>query len=395
MTSAIKYSILIPTRNGAKYLLSAIKSILDQEYSNCEVIISINHSEDNSLNLVNSIEDPRIKVIMPPKLLSMTKHFEWLLGHANGQWIAMLGDDDGLMPYFFEKCDHLLLSYPDTKAINSSAAVYYWPGHPGSPKVFDYHYSSKQKMVNSKLQLLLALSGVNSFSALPQIYNTSVIHQSVIQKIKQKSNNIFYNEAAPDVYSGVAIASTLKGYLKTKCPLFWCGISPKSNGLAHILRSTKEETVDMSTRVDEFDHLNHIQQIKISNKVDPILWKHGIGPVHVYSALHMLPFKTVYTNMKWIDYLVHGFIILKIKATQNLFEKESLKRCLKKQIQINKLNPIILWFFNFLPASFLKRRFRAKRKPSKNTIYSMDHEKYPNILAASEDALKIYRQQNP
>ena len=105
MDNLIKYSILIPTRNGIKYLPFCIKSILSQDYINFELIVSDNHSTDGTWQYLKSIHDNRVKIIKPVHSLSMTDHFEWLLSHAGGEWIILLGDDDGLQPYFFELSD--------------------------------------------------------------------------------------------------------------------------------------------------------------------------------------------------------------------------------------------------------------------------------------------------
>src|SRR5215471_19694655 len=91
-----KFSILIPTRNGAPYVFSAINSILRQSYESCEVVVSVNHSTDETMSQVRSIDDPRLRVVVPPAPLSMTLHYEWCLKQARGEWITILGDDDGL-----------------------------------------------------------------------------------------------------------------------------------------------------------------------------------------------------------------------------------------------------------------------------------------------------------
>ena len=66
-----KFSIVIPTRNGAPYVFSAINSILRQSYPSCEVVVSVNHSTDETMSQVRSIDDPRLRVVVPPAPLSM------------------------------------------------------------------------------------------------------------------------------------------------------------------------------------------------------------------------------------------------------------------------------------------------------------------------------------
>ena len=59
----IKFSICIPNYNYAQYVGETIQSVLDQSYENFEIIIADNASEDDSLNVIKSFNDPRIKLI--------------------------------------------------------------------------------------------------------------------------------------------------------------------------------------------------------------------------------------------------------------------------------------------------------------------------------------------
>lgn len=53
----------MPVYNGAKYLHESIQSILNQTYKNFELIIIDDGSTDNSIEIINSFIDKRIKVL--------------------------------------------------------------------------------------------------------------------------------------------------------------------------------------------------------------------------------------------------------------------------------------------------------------------------------------------
>ena len=55
-------SILLPVFNDAKFIKKAVKSVLVNTYSNYELIIVNDGSTDNSLEILNTIKDQRIKV---------------------------------------------------------------------------------------------------------------------------------------------------------------------------------------------------------------------------------------------------------------------------------------------------------------------------------------------
>ena len=88
-----KISILIPTKNGGRYLSYCIDSIIKQDYKNLEIIISNNYSTDNTKEYLSTITDERVKVIVPERRLSLTENCEFTLSHATGDWIMLLGDD--------------------------------------------------------------------------------------------------------------------------------------------------------------------------------------------------------------------------------------------------------------------------------------------------------------
>jgi glycosyltransferase involved in cell wall biosynthesis len=56
-------SVIIPTYNQANFLREAIQSVIDQTFTDWEAIVVNNYSEDNTIEVVESFKDPRIKLI--------------------------------------------------------------------------------------------------------------------------------------------------------------------------------------------------------------------------------------------------------------------------------------------------------------------------------------------
>ena len=57
----ILVSVILPTFNHAKYLKTAIESVINQNYLSWELIIIDNNSVDETLEIINSYSDNRIK----------------------------------------------------------------------------------------------------------------------------------------------------------------------------------------------------------------------------------------------------------------------------------------------------------------------------------------------
>ena len=66
-------SVIVNCHNGAKYLKTCIKSILNQKYKNLEIIFFDNYSSDNSKELINQFKDSRIKYHFSKKKLPLYK----------------------------------------------------------------------------------------------------------------------------------------------------------------------------------------------------------------------------------------------------------------------------------------------------------------------------------
>lgn len=96
-----------------EYLRSAIESILNQTYQNFEFIIIDDCSTDNSLSIIESYSDERIKVIRNEKNLGITKSLNRGLKAATGEYVARMDADDISLEKRFEKQVEFLKSHPD------------------------------------------------------------------------------------------------------------------------------------------------------------------------------------------------------------------------------------------------------------------------------------------
>ena len=89
-----KISIIMNCHNGEKYLSQSIKSILNQTYSNWELIFFNNKSTDNSSSIVKNIKDKRIRYFESKNFLKLYDARNKAINYANGKFIAFLDTDD-------------------------------------------------------------------------------------------------------------------------------------------------------------------------------------------------------------------------------------------------------------------------------------------------------------
>ncbi len=94
----LKFSILIPSYNGADVIDEAIKSVINQGYKNYEIVINDDASKDATLYKIKSIANKRIRLFKNKKNLGYPGNLNQCLSHAKGDIIYLLGQDDILSP---------------------------------------------------------------------------------------------------------------------------------------------------------------------------------------------------------------------------------------------------------------------------------------------------------
>jgi len=87
-------SVVIPTYNHARYLGTALQSVLDQSYQNREIIVVDNHSTDNTDEIVASFDDSRITCLKIHNHGVIAASRNAGIRDAKGDWIAFLDSDD-------------------------------------------------------------------------------------------------------------------------------------------------------------------------------------------------------------------------------------------------------------------------------------------------------------
>lgn len=87
-------SIILPTYNRAHRLEAAIDSIQQQTFQDFEIIIVDDASTDGTIALVNTIDDPRIRLIRHPVNRGAAASRNTGISEATGRYIALLDSDD-------------------------------------------------------------------------------------------------------------------------------------------------------------------------------------------------------------------------------------------------------------------------------------------------------------
>jgi glycosyltransferase involved in cell wall biosynthesis len=263
-----KYSIIIPSRNGLKYLPFCIETIINQNYANYELIISDDHSEDGTKYYLTTLKHKNIIILEPPVSLSMSEHWEWALSYSKGEWIIFVGQDDGLQSYFFKLADKLtnIAKEKNIRTIMSERAYFFWPGCEFlyGDRAIRYCAQNRVKLHNCFLESLKVLFGIQTYFELPEMYTTSLFNRDLIDEVKAKQQGKVIVTHPQDANLAAIACSLEKYYLKSSIPLGWVGSSPKSAGFAiSTFNLNKVSTDDIS----KMKPLKNEYENKIKNSV--------------------------------------------------------------------------------------------------------------------------------
>ena len=124
----MKFSVLLPTRDRLEYLRYAVETVRRQDYAHWEIIISDNCSGDDIAGYVSSLNDARIKYFRTEHLVPVTDNWNNALRHSDGDYVVMLGDDDGLLPGYFSTLVDAFQTYRDVDYAYVGAYFFAYPG---------------------------------------------------------------------------------------------------------------------------------------------------------------------------------------------------------------------------------------------------------------------------
>lgn len=87
-------SIIMAAYNAEKTISVAIQSVLTQTHKNWELLVVDDHSNDRTASIVQSYDDPRIRLLQHDKNCGVSLSRKSGMDNAKGTWIAILDSDD-------------------------------------------------------------------------------------------------------------------------------------------------------------------------------------------------------------------------------------------------------------------------------------------------------------
>jgi glycosyltransferase involved in cell wall biosynthesis len=112
-------SVIMPVYNGEKTIRETIESVFNQTFPDWELIVINDGSQDATLQILNSIQDPRLRVFSYPNAGQATSRNRGI-SQACGEYISFIDADDLWTPDKLEAQLHVLQANPQ------AAVAYSW-----------------------------------------------------------------------------------------------------------------------------------------------------------------------------------------------------------------------------------------------------------------------------
>lgn len=122
-------SVVIPVHNGLPFLPETLASVFGQTRPPDEVVVVENGSTDGTLAWLREHADPRVRVIVQPRLVSPAENWTSAVSAATGDLVKLVCADDLLEPVTLEEQAAALTDHPDAVLVAAWRRIIDHAGH--------------------------------------------------------------------------------------------------------------------------------------------------------------------------------------------------------------------------------------------------------------------------
>ena len=222
-------SLIIPTKNRSEYAIPLIESILSLNEKDLEIVVQDNSTDCTLHDHVNANWREKIRYFHEPKELSIIENFNLSIENSSGEYICIIGDDDGISPFLLDHVKKAKQNNIDSICWKLNFS-YRWPSKSDSGHMYFFPLEKEDKIydVANELSEFLKNGGIHYLNyKLPKIYH-GVIKRETLELVKSQTSN-YFNGLSADIYSSVALSCVITKVWSVRLPLSISGSSPASD----------------------------------------------------------------------------------------------------------------------------------------------------------------------
>jgi len=237
LSKQIFVSIVIPTHNRLSLVKEALVTVLGQSYPHWECIVFDNASEEPLFEHIRSLKDARVRYGRSDDFLPVTDSWNKAIDLAQGDYILLIGDDDGLVPCALDRLVALVKKYDTPDLIYSSLYQFFHPGvAPWEPSgtVVDlrmgFFFSEREEefVLNRRTAKLAVRGSLELRRCFAFNMQAQFFERSFLQKIRRKGK--VFHSPFPDYYIANVAMVEARSIVAVPRALTVAGVSRKSFG---------------------------------------------------------------------------------------------------------------------------------------------------------------------
>lgn len=165
-------TIFMPVYNGSQFLQETINSIIEQSFSNFELLCVDDTSTDDSYQILQTLasQDARIRVLQKPNGGTVSKSFNYALPNMLGEYVFYTSQDDLMSKDLLEKM------YIRAKETNADGTIPHMISYLGDEKNSRNIFVQKDKVISGREAASLSIDW--------SIHGFVLWKKSLLEKVK-------------------------------------------------------------------------------------------------------------------------------------------------------------------------------------------------------------------
>jgi hypothetical protein len=228
-------TVAIATHNRAGYAFHAVKGLLGIKSPLLQVVVH-DSSDDGQLPrlIAQFTKDTRLMYRHSDTRLSMTENYNRALALARGDYVCVIGDDDGVSGKIVELAQWAK-KHGVKAVVPKLVANYAWPdfitaalGNRHASRLYVRDYTGRCQITGARASFMRALENAGQGTdGLPKLYH-GLVRRDVLDSIKKETGNYLHG-VSPDVSGSISIAMRVESYVYIDFPFTLPGAAGASN----------------------------------------------------------------------------------------------------------------------------------------------------------------------
>jgi glycosyltransferase involved in cell wall biosynthesis len=254
-----KVTVTIPTHNREHLLPLAIESVLQQTFSDFELIVCDDGSSDRTPELMAQLQDPRIRYLRHPHNIGKSNNMRSGFEAAQGEYFIKFDDDDRLTPDFLAKTTAILDQHPDIDFVGTDHWIINIENQRDLAETdANSHRWGRTKLPEGKVKSLLEATFINQSFQI----GATLFRRQVLQEVGYMRPNI-QNCEDNDLLVRLAIAGKQAYYLPER--LMEYRVHSGQQGLGRAVQYLQDQLAYLENFHFQTDPLESVRRSRLAD----------------------------------------------------------------------------------------------------------------------------------